>query len=112
MALAWFGKSYELMIFAVAFENLCGGMGTSAFVALLMALCNKRYSATQFALLSSLSAFGRVLISPSSGYVINITGWAMFFFITTLAALPGLWLLWRLRNQIDNLKQGQSIDNS
>lgn len=112
MALAWFGKSYELMIFAVAFENLCGGMGTSAFVALLMALCNKRYSATQFALLSSLSAFGRVLISPSSGYVINVTGWAMFFFITTLAALPGLWLLWRLRNQIDNLKQGQSIDNS
>ena len=106
MVLAWLGKSYGVMIFAVAFENLCGGMGTSAFVALLMALCNKKYSATQFALLSSLSAFGRVLISPSSGYVINITGWAMFFFITTLTAFPGLWLLWKLRDEVDSLKQG------
>lgn len=104
MVLAWLGKSYGVMIFAVAFENLCGGMGTSAFVALLMALCNKKYSATQFALLSSLSAFGRVLISPSSGYVIALTGWSMFFFITTLTALPGLWLLWKLRNEVDNLK--------
>lgn len=108
MVLAWIGKNYSVMVFAVAFENLCGGMGTSAFVALLMALCNKKYSATQFALLSSLSAFGRVLISPSSGYVINITGWAMFFFITTLTALPGLWLLWKLRNEIDNLKSETS----
>jgi PAT family beta-lactamase induction signal transducer AmpG len=105
MVLAWLGKSYGVMIFAVAFENLCGGMGTAAFVALLMALCNKKYSATQFALLSSLSALGRVLISPSSGYVIDVTGWAMFFFITTLTALPGLWLLWRMRDEIDGLKQ-------
>jgi PAT family beta-lactamase induction signal transducer AmpG len=104
MVLAWLGKSYGVMVFAVAFENLCGGMGTSAFVALLMALCNKKYSATQFALLSSLSAFGRVLISPSSGYVINVTGWAMFFFVTTLTALPGLWLLWKLRHEVDSLK--------
>lgn len=108
MVLAWLGKNYGVMIFAVAFENLCGGMGTSAFVALLMALCNKKYSATQFALLSSLSALGRVLISPSSGYVIDITGWAMFFFITTLTALPGLWLLWRMRNEIDNLSSETS----
>jgi PAT family beta-lactamase induction signal transducer AmpG len=104
MLLAWLGKHYGVMIFAVAFENLCGGMGTSAFVALLMALCNKKYTATQFALLSSLSALGRVLISPSSGYVIDVTGWAMFFFITTLTALPGLWLLWRMRDEVDNLK--------
>jgi PAT family beta-lactamase induction signal transducer AmpG len=78
-------------------------MGTSAFVALLMALCNTKYTATQFALLSSLSALGRVLISPSSGYVIDIVGWAMFFFITTLTALPGLWLLWRMRDEVDSL---------
>lgn len=108
MALAWLGKHYGIMIFAVAFENLCGGMGTAAFVALIMALCNKQYSATQFALLSSLSALGRVLISPSAGYVIDATGWAMFFFITTLTALPGLWLLWRMRGQINGLKSETS----
>jgi PAT family beta-lactamase induction signal transducer AmpG len=108
MVLAWLGKNYGVMIFAVGFENLCGGMGTAAFVALLMALCDKRFSATQFALLSSLSALGRVLISPSSGYVINITGWSMFFFITTLTALPGLWLLWRMKNEIDSLESKTS----
>lgn len=108
MVLAWLGKQYGVMIFAVAFENLCGGMGTSAFVALLMALCNKKYSATQFALLSSLSALGRVVIAPTSGYVITVSGWALFFFITTLTALPGILLLWKMRDVIDNLKEGTS----
>ncbi len=107
MALAWVGKSYGIMVSAVAFENLCGGMGTAAFVAFLMSLCNKRYSATQFALLSSLSALGRVFISPSSGYLVDATGWPMFFFITTLTALPGLWLLWRLRDEVDGVKNSQ-----
>lgn len=105
MVLAWTGKNYGVMVFAVAFENLSGGMGTAAFVALLMALCNQRYSATQFALLSSLSALGRVFVSPTSGYVIESIGWAMFFLLTTFTALPGLWLLWRLRDAIASLKR-------
>jgi MFS transporter, PAT family, beta-lactamase induction signal transducer AmpG len=100
MVLAWLGKSYPMMIFAVAFENLSGGMGTSAFVAFLMGLCNHRYSATQFALLSSLAVLGRVFVSPSSGYIVEITGWAGFFFITALTALPGLGLLFRLREEV------------
>jgi PAT family beta-lactamase induction signal transducer AmpG len=105
MVLAWTGKNYGVMMFAVAFENLSGGMGMAAFAAFIMALCNKRYSATQFALLSSLSALGRVFISPTSGYVVESTGWAIFFFITTLTALPGLLLLWWLKDEITNLKQ-------
>ena len=105
MVLAWTGKNYGVMIFTVAFENLSGGMGMAAFAAFIMALCNKRYSATQFALLSSLSALGRVFISPTSGYVVESTGWAIFFFITTLTALPGLLLLWWLKDEIINLKQ-------
>lgn len=104
MALALVGKSYALMILAVAVENLTGGMGTAAFVSLLMALCNQRYSATQFALLSSLAALGRVFISPTSGYVVEVVGWPIFFFITTLAALPGLWMLRHLRAEISGLR--------
>ena len=104
MALAWAGKNYAMMIFAIAFENLSGGMGSTAFVALIMALCNKRYSATQFALLSSIAALGRVFISPSAGYVVEFTGWATFFFFTTITALPGLALLWWLREEITLLK--------
>jgi PAT family beta-lactamase induction signal transducer AmpG len=105
MVLAWIGKSYPAMIVAVSFENLAGGMGSTAFVAFVMALCNKRYSATQFALLSSLAALGAVVISPTSGYVVEAVGWPTFFFITTLVAIPGLVLLWLLRNDIINIKE-------
>ena len=54
-------------------------MGTAAFVAFLMSLCNRRYTATQYALLSSLAALGRVFIAPTSGYVVESIGWADFF---------------------------------
>lgn len=104
MVLAWLGKSYGMLIFAVAFENLSGGMGTSAFVSLLMTMCNQRYSATQYALLSSLAALGRIFIAPTSGFLVSAIGWPAFFFITTLAALPGLGLLWWMRNTILDLK--------
>lgn len=105
MVLAWIGKSYAMMVFAIAFENLSGGMGTAAFVSLLMALCNQRYSATQYALLSSLAALGRIAVAPTSGFLVEWIGWPRFFFITTLAALPGLWLLWHLRTSITGLHE-------
>lgn len=98
MLLAWTGKSYTIMVTAVAFENLSGGMGTAAFVALMMSLCDHRYTATQYALLSAMAALGRVFVGPPSGYVVESVGWVSFFFITFLAALPGLWLLWWLRD--------------
>jgi MFS transporter, PAT family, beta-lactamase induction signal transducer AmpG len=105
MALALTGKSYGMLIFAVAFENIAGGMGTAAFVALLMAMCDHRFTATQYALLSSLAALGRIFISPTSGYLVESVGWAAFFFITFLTALPGLALLWFLRNTIAGIKE-------
>ena len=60
MFLAQMGKNYGMMIFAVAFENLSGGMGTAAFVAFLMSLCNVRFTATQFAMLSAMASFNLV----------------------------------------------------
>lgn len=110
MVLAWIGKSYGMLIFTVAFENLCGGMGTSAFIALLMAMCNQRFSATQYALLSSLAALGRIFVAPTSGFLVESTSWAVFFFITALAALPGLALLWKLRVEVTQL--AQNTDNT
>ncbi len=106
MLLAWVGKSYAMMVFAVAFENFSGGMGTSALVALLMAMCNKRYSATQYALLSSLAALGRIFVSPTSGFLVESVGWAAFFFITTLTAIPGLWMVLILKNKISEFASG------
>jgi PAT family beta-lactamase induction signal transducer AmpG len=101
--LVWAGKSYPLMIVAVGLENLTGGMGTAAFIALLMALCDHRYTATQFALLSSLASLGRVFIAPTSGYVVESVGWANFFIIAVFTAVPGLFMLWQLKPVISGL---------
>lgn len=100
MFLAWAGTSYAWLVFAVGFENLASGMGTAAFVALAMSLCNVAFSATQYALLSALASLGRVLFGPVTGELVAAFGWANFFFITFVAALPGLWLLWLLRGQL------------
>jgi MFS transporter, PAT family, beta-lactamase induction signal transducer AmpG len=81
---------------AVGIENLSGGMGTAAFVALMMSLCDHRYTATQYALLSAMAAVGRVVVGPASGYVVEGVGWVLFFLATFFSALPGLWLLRRL----------------
>jgi PAT family beta-lactamase induction signal transducer AmpG len=99
LALALVGHHYPTMVTAVALENIAGGMGTAAFVAFVMSLCDHRYTATQFALLSAVGALGRVFVGPPSGYIAEATGWPGFFFLTFLAALPGLWLLWRLREE-------------
>ena len=103
MWLALAGKSYPVLIVAVGVDNLAGGMGTAAFVALLMALCDHRFTATQYALLSALSAVGRVYVGPAAGYMTDPgylgLSWPVFFFVTFMVALPGLGLLaWKRRS--------------
>lgn len=101
MVLALVGKNMMVASAAVFIENICAGMGTAAFVALIMSLCNPKYTATQFALLSSLSAMGRVYVGPISGYMVQALGWAGFYFFTALVAIPALLLLVFLRPQIE-----------
>lgn len=103
LLLSMAGKSYALMVAVIGLENLCGGMGTAAYVALLMALCDQRYSATQYALLSALSAVGRVYVGPAAGYLVSALGWTQFFLFSFLIALPGLALLAWLRARIEAL---------
>jgi PAT family beta-lactamase induction signal transducer AmpG len=110
------GKDYAVMASAVAVENVCGGMGTTAFVALLMSLCNARFTATQFALLSALASVGRVYVGPVAGYVTDPTGldagWAPFFFATFLTALPGVALVWWMRRTIDALSARKTPESA
>jgi MFS transporter, PAT family, beta-lactamase induction signal transducer AmpG len=91
--LAQVGKNYQALLITINVENFCGGLGTAAFVAFMMSLCNQRFSATQYALLSSFMAVSRdILVSPA-GSVAKSTGWPLFFLISIFAALPGLALL-------------------
>ena len=92
-ALALAGQQYPLLVGTILVENFCMGMVSSGFVAFMMSMCSTRFSATQYALLSSLTGVGRdVLVSPA-GAIIEATSWATFFLITVIAALPGLLLL-------------------
>ncbi len=95
MWLAIVGKSYHTMVAAVAIENICGGMGTAGFIAFMMSLCDKRFTATQYALLSSLMALTRVLVGAPTGFMAEHLGWAMYFLTSLLGAVPGLVLLHR-----------------
>jgi PAT family beta-lactamase induction signal transducer AmpG len=91
--LAQVGKNYSMLVLTINIENFCGGLGTAAFVAFLMSLCNPRFSATQYALLSSLMAVSRDILVAPAGTLAKATGWPMFFLISIVAALPGLLLL-------------------
>jgi PAT family beta-lactamase induction signal transducer AmpG len=84
-----------LMYGALAFESLTQGMGTGAFAVLLLRLTQKRFSATQYALFSSLFGLPRLLSGPVSGFVVDAVGWKIFFWVTIVAGFPGLALLHR-----------------
>lgn len=98
--LAAFTPTLGTMMVVVLLENLAGGMGTAAFVALLMTLCDVRFTATQFALLSALASIGRVVVGPVAGITATDWGWANFFLMSTAAALPGLVMLFAVRRYL------------
>jgi PAT family beta-lactamase induction signal transducer AmpG len=101
VVLALAGKNSAVLTAAVVIENVAGGMGTAAFVALVMSLCDPRYTATQFALLSSLEALGRVFAGRPSADLVAMVGWTQFYVLTVAVALPGLWAVWRIRRSIE-----------
>ena len=92
------------LLMVIAFENLSGGMGTAAFVAFLMSLCNQRFTATQYALLSAFASVGRVWVGPLAGVLAESIGWPVFFIVSTVAALPALWMLWWMRKSVRALE--------
>lgn len=94
------GPNLYALATVVGMENFFSGLGSTAFVVLVTALCNVRFSATQYALLSSLAAVGRVFLGPLAAWLVPQVGWSNFFVITVLSALPGLLLVIGLRHAI------------
>lgn len=98
-----------LLLAAVGFENITGGMGTAAFVAFLMSLCNQKFTATQYALLSAFAAIGRVWVGPFSGVLSESIGWPNFFLFSTVMAIPGILMLTRMKPVIIELEAPKEI---
>jgi len=93
--LARIGYSLPALSGVIAFESVTGGMGTSAFVAFMASLTNKKFTATQYALLTSIMGLPRVLAAAPTGFAAQQVGWEWFFILCTLAAVPGMILLSR-----------------
>jgi MFS transporter, PAT family, beta-lactamase induction signal transducer AmpG len=101
--LALAGKKVWLLVLATSLDTGIGGMGLAAFVAFLVSLCSANYSATQYALLSALASVPSKVMGYVAGIVVSHIGWANFFVVTCLTAVPGLILLVILRVPLNEL---------
>lgn len=93
VAQAYAGHNVQVFMLTISIENITSGMGTAAFVAYLSSLCNVAYTATQYALLSSLMSLARDVFAATSGFLAAAISWQMFFVLTTLMAIPGMVIL-------------------
>jgi PAT family beta-lactamase induction signal transducer AmpG len=91
------------MVGAVALDALASGMGNIASVALMMALCDKRFSAFQYALLSMMALLPRYTLGGPAGYIADHGGWGAYYWTSFALALPGIALVWIMRRRIESL---------
>ncbi|MDM8544226.1 AmpG family muropeptide MFS transporter [Desulfococcaceae bacterium HSG9] len=91
--LARIGNEVWALTGVIAFENLSSGLGTTAFVAFMASITDKKFTATQYALLSSLMGVPRVIASAPTGFLAKFMGWESFFILCTLIAIPGMLIL-------------------
>jgi MFS transporter, PAT family, beta-lactamase induction signal transducer AmpG len=91
------GADIHILALGITMENVSGGMGTAAFVAYISGLTHVRFTATQYALLSSFAAFGRTWLSTPAGWFAERMGWEIFFLFASALAIPGLVVLARLQ---------------
>jgi MFS transporter, PAT family, beta-lactamase induction signal transducer AmpG len=93
--LARIGSSVPVLSAVIGFENLSSGMGTAAYAAFMASITNKKFTATQYALLTSLMGIPRVIVAAPTGFFAKHLGWDAFFIMCTVAAIPGMLLLFK-----------------
>ncbi|HZK89523.1 MAG TPA: AmpG family muropeptide MFS transporter [Stellaceae bacterium] len=109
VAQLWVGHDVAMLALTIGAENLTGGMASAAFVAYLSGLCSRDFTATQYALLSSLATVGLNVLAASGGYLAQTLGWAPFFLLSTAACLPSLLLLgWIMRRDLTDCRMGEA----
>lgn len=93
----YYGYNTLALVFTISFEDLASGMGSAAIFTFVSGICsNPLYTATQYALISSITSLGRTFFSSGSGYVAEVYGWTNFFIFSTLLAIPALLVLFYL----------------
>ncbi|HYA41427.1 MAG TPA: MFS transporter [Syntrophobacteraceae bacterium] len=110
-ALALIGKSYPAMIASIGLENICGGMGDAALFAFMISLCEKRFTVTQYALLTSFMAVAAIVAGAPTGAAAQALGWPLFFSLSVLGGVPGIVLLARFAPW-NGIKAGESVSGS
>lgn len=120
-ALSIVGKDYGLFVFSVIVEKMTSGMGTTAFMAFLMSLCDRKYSATQYALLSAAASLGRICVGGVAGVFVASFGWTNYYALAVMAALPGIALVLVLKERLlaheaaekaeEGIKPDPNVDN-
>lgn len=100
VGLAYMGHHFPSMVVTIIVENFCSGLGNAAFVALLISLCDVRYTAFQYALFTAISALPREFLGPLAGHLVDSLGFISFFVITFFSSLPGLFFVWKARKVI------------
>jgi PAT family beta-lactamase induction signal transducer AmpG len=88
------GHDVGILYLALLIENVTGGIATTAYIAYLCQLCNVRFAATQYALLSALAGTPRIFLAAPSGYLIDHSGWVFYFVTTILVGIPSIALSW------------------
>ncbi len=94
--LFYIGHDIWFLMFTISLENLSSGMATTAIIAFMSVLCSKGYTATQYALLSSLPGFSRDVLASTSGWFVDQTSWPVFFMFSAFLTVPGMLLCWYL----------------
>jgi PAT family beta-lactamase induction signal transducer AmpG len=108
LLLHYLGKNYGVMLGAVALDALASGMGNIASVALMMALCDKRFSAFQYALLSMVALLPRYTLGGPAGYLADAAGWGGYYLTSFALAIPGVVLVLVMRRRLDALDTADS----
>jgi MFS transporter, PAT family, beta-lactamase induction signal transducer AmpG len=98
--LAMVGKNFSLMAASIFIENFCSGLSTAAFMAFLMSLCHREYTAGQYALLSAVASIGRVFLGPFAGLFVKEFGWTQFFIWSFSVSFIGLLFLMLIKEKV------------
>lgn len=101
MSLAIIGKNFTVATLSIFTEYFCSGLSSVAIIVFLMSLCDRRYTATQYAIFSALSAIGRVFVGPGAASMVMHFGWPLFYFLTFLMGFPPILLLWWMKSRVN-----------